>query len=49
VVSIVYEEIDSRLHPMAERSVRAHLVLLAEEGRLALDSDGLVAIPPSTA
>lgn len=46
VVSIVYSEIDSHLHPMAERSVRAHLVLLGEEGRLALDSGGLVALPP---
>lgn len=46
VVNTVYEDVDSTLHPLAERSVQAHLTLLIEEGRLAFQGNRLVAIPP---
>lgn len=34
VVETVYAEVDPSLHPLAARSVAAHLTLLAEEGRI---------------
>jgi glyoxylase-like metal-dependent hydrolase (beta-lactamase superfamily II) len=34
VVEVVYRSVDPALHPLAARSVRAHLVKLAAEGRL---------------
>lgn len=40
VVRVVYADVDPRLHPVAERSVRAHLAKLVAEGRL-LGDDGL--------
>lgn len=46
VVATVYAEVDPALHPLAERSVQAHLILLQEEGRLALEGDRLIASPP---
>lgn len=39
VVEQVYAETDSSLHPLAARSVQAHLRLLIEEGRIASDED----------
>ena len=39
VVARVYAEVDPRLHPAAELSVRAHLVKLVREGRVAQDGD----------
>jgi glyoxylase-like metal-dependent hydrolase (beta-lactamase superfamily II) len=37
IVARVYAEVDPALHPAAELSVRAHLVKLAREGRVATD------------
>lgn len=48
VVATVYADVDPDVHPLAERSVNAHLVLLVEEGRLALHGDRLVALPLPT-
>jgi len=39
IVARVYADVDPRLHPAAELSVRAHLVKLVQEGR-ALEQDG---------
>lgn len=46
VVATVYAEVDSALHPLAARSVRANLKLLVEEGRIAWQGDRVV-LPPS--
>ena len=46
VLEIVYREVDKSLHPLAERSVKAHLILLIEEGRIALDQDAIVLATP---
>ena len=40
IVEMVYADVDSALHPLGARSVEAHLVLLAEQGRIALSGDG---------
>jgi glyoxylase-like metal-dependent hydrolase (beta-lactamase superfamily II) len=40
VVARVYAEVDPALHPAAELSVRAHLVKLVREGRVATGGDG---------
>lgn len=47
VVTEVYSEVDSSLHPLAARSVQAHLTLLSDEGRIALHDGRLVAVPNS--
>lgn len=43
IVQEVYADVDETLHPLAERSVGAHLELLSDEGRIALD-DGIWAV-----
>jgi glyoxylase-like metal-dependent hydrolase (beta-lactamase superfamily II) len=48
VLEIVYRDVDKRLHPLAERSVKAHLTLLNDEGRIALHRDDIVLKPPQT-
>jgi hypothetical protein len=45
IVEIVYAEVDSSLHPLAARSVQAHVTLLQDEERIALRGDHLVAAP----
>lgn len=45
VVSAVYSEVEPSLHPLAARSVEAHLILLAEEGRIAFEGGRAVAVP----
>jgi glyoxylase-like metal-dependent hydrolase (beta-lactamase superfamily II) len=47
IVEVVYAEVDSALHPLAARSVEAHISLLNEEGRIALLGDRVVAVPDS--
>ncbi|MGH3649479.1 MAG: MBL fold metallo-hydrolase [Acidimicrobiia bacterium] len=47
IVEVVYAEVDSSLHPLAARSVEAHISLLADEGRIALQGDRVVAVPDS--
>jgi len=45
VVETVYAEVDSSLHPLAARSVTAHVTLLRDQGRIALVSDRLAPLP----
>jgi glyoxylase-like metal-dependent hydrolase (beta-lactamase superfamily II) len=45
IVEIVYADVDSSLHPLAARSVQAHVTLLQDEERIALRGDHLVAAP----
>lgn len=47
IVQLVYSEVDSSLHPLAAQSVRAHLRLLSDQGRIALSGDRVVAPPNS--
>lgn len=42
VVEVVYRDVDRSLHPLAARSVAAHLEKLAEEGKLRLEADRVV-------
>lgn len=42
IVELVYHDVDSSLHPLAARSVGAHLTLLEEEGRVRLEGDAIV-------
>jgi glyoxylase-like metal-dependent hydrolase (beta-lactamase superfamily II) len=46
IVEMVYSDVDRSLHPLAARSVDAHLELLLEEGRIALSPTGAVSVPP---
>jgi glyoxylase-like metal-dependent hydrolase (beta-lactamase superfamily II) len=48
VVEDVYSDVDVSLYPLAARSVQAHLVLLVDEGRIALEKDDIVLKPPQT-
>lgn len=45
IVERVYEEVDESLHPLAARSVTAHLELLSEEGRIAFEGGRIAALP----
>ncbi|HEX6287468.1 MAG TPA: MBL fold metallo-hydrolase [Acidimicrobiia bacterium] len=45
IVEMVYADVDSSLHPLAARSVQAHVTLLQDEERIALRGDRLVAAP----
>lgn len=47
IVDVVYSDVDSSLHPLAARSVQAHLTLLTDQGRIAYAGDLLVAVPHS--
>jgi len=47
VVEEVYADVDRALHPLAARSVDAHLTLLKDQGRIALSGDRVIAVPPS--
>lgn len=45
IVEVVYADVDSSLHPLAARSVEAHVTLLRREDRIALQDDQLVVSP----
>lgn len=45
VVDVVYADVDSSLHPLAARSVQAHVELLTDQGRIAFEGDRMVAMP----
>jgi glyoxylase-like metal-dependent hydrolase (beta-lactamase superfamily II) len=45
IVQMVYAEVDPTLHPLAARSVEAHVALLIEERRIALHDDRLAPTP----
>ncbi|HEU4319507.1 MAG TPA: MBL fold metallo-hydrolase [Acidimicrobiia bacterium] len=47
VVEVVYADVDSALHPLAARSVAAHVTLLSDEGRITLEGGRLIALPQS--
>lgn len=42
IVEVVYSEVDSSLHPLAARSVDAHITLLIDQDRITLQGDRLV-------
>ena len=48
IVEVVYRDVDRALHPLAARSVTAHLRLLSEEGRIASAGPDLVSVPPDS-
>lgn len=45
IVVAVYSDVDASLHPLAARSVAAHLTLLSDERRIALEGGVAVALP----
>jgi glyoxylase-like metal-dependent hydrolase (beta-lactamase superfamily II) len=48
IVEVVYRDVDRSLHPLAARSVQAHLELMFEEGRIASSGHDLVVLPTTT-
>lgn len=48
IVESVYDDVDTTLHPLAARSVAAHVALLKDEERIALQDERLVLVPHST-
>ena len=42
IVEVVYSDVDSALHPLAARSVDAHITLLIDQDRITLQGDRLV-------
>jgi glyoxylase-like metal-dependent hydrolase (beta-lactamase superfamily II) len=47
IVEVVYQDVDRALHPLAARSVQAHVTLLIAEGWITSQDDVLVALPDS--
>lgn len=45
IVEVVYRDVDPALHPLAARSVKAHLELMFERGEIASHGHELVAFP----
>ena len=45
IVEEVYADVDPSLHPLAAKSVSAHIALLREEGRIASEGDELIVLP----
>lgn len=45
IVEVVYSDVDSSLHPLAARSVVAHITLLSDQERIALDGDRVAPLP----
>lgn len=45
IVEVVYADVDPSLHPLAARSVEAHVTLLRDDERIALQGDRLVVLP----
>ena len=48
IVEMIYSDVDKSLHPLAARSVAAHLTLLSDEGRITSEGDGFVPLPHPT-
>ena len=48
IVEVVYADVDHSLHPLAARSVSAHLKLMSDQGRIAFVGEDLVTLPPQT-
>lgn len=46
VLDVVYADVDRSLHPLAARSVAAHLILLDEEGRITFKEGRALPMPP---
>jgi glyoxylase-like metal-dependent hydrolase (beta-lactamase superfamily II) len=47
IIDVVYVGVDPALHPLASRSVEAHLRLLQQDGRIGWEGGKPVALPPS--
>jgi len=47
IVEYVYADVDPSLHPLAARSVNAHLTLLRDEGRITFEGDRVSPSPES--
>jgi hypothetical protein len=47
IVEEVYAEVDRSLHPLAARSVDAHVTLLIDQERITLRGDRLVVVSPN--
>jgi len=45
IIEVVYRDVDPALHPLAARSVQAHLELMFEQGRIASEGHDLVVLP----
>lgn len=45
IVELIYSDVDSALHPLAARSVSAHLTLLSDEGRITYEGEMVVVTP----
>lgn len=48
IVELVYQDVDRALHPLAAKSVEAHLELMLRRGEIASDGPDLVAPPGNT-
>ena len=48
IVEMIYVDVDRSLHPLAERSVAAHLTLLNDEGRIVFEDGKVAALPNDT-
>lgn len=46
IVEVVYADVDRSLHPLAARSVSAHLRLMSDQGRITFVGEDLVTLPP---
>lgn len=47
IIDVVYSDVDRGLHALAARSIKAHLTLLREEGRIAFEGDTINSPPPN--
>lgn len=45
IVEVVYADVDRSLHPLAARSVKAHVALLKDQERIALRGDRVLPLP----
>jgi glyoxylase-like metal-dependent hydrolase (beta-lactamase superfamily II) len=45
ILEMVYSDVGSALHPLALRSIQAHLTLLTEQGRIALSGPDIIVAP----
>ncbi len=48
IVEVVYEEVDPALHPLAARSVVAHLGLMKDDGQIAFVGERIDLLPPQS-
>ncbi len=46
ILKVVYADVEGALHPLALRSIQAHLTLLTQQGRIAFHGPDIVVVPP---